>query len=313
VETPISFSPVFDPASSQAAVISNLFLVVLAVCGVILLIVIGMVSVGLVRFRQKPGAEDPAAFFGSRRLEIAWTVGPILIVIWLFVLTARGMRETDPGPNQKPDLIVISHQWWWEARYPKSGVVTANEIHMPAGAVWLVELDSADVIHDFWVAQLARKMDMVPGHPNHIWLEAGKPGTYMGRCAEYCGAQHATMDFLVMAQSTADFETWQQAQARPALASFSNTAGKGAKNFQELTCANCHAIHGTVSTAQVAPDLTHFGSRQTFAAGLVLNTAANLSRWLENPQIIKPGCLMPNLKLSGAQLTNLVSYLEALK
>src|SRR5665213_1378574 len=135
-----SFSPIFDPASAQSAAISGLFLVVLAICGVILLIVVGMVGVGLIRFRQQPGAAEPPSYFGNRKLEIIWTVGPILIIVWLFVLTARGMRQSDPPANREPDLIVISHQWWWEARYPQTGVVTANEIHIPAGAKWLVQL-----------------------------------------------------------------------------------------------------------------------------------------------------------------------------
>src|SRR5471032_497537 len=182
---PASFSPIFDNAWSQAAAISDLFKVVLVICGVILLIVTSMVGVSLIRFRQQAGAAEPRPFFGNRKLEIIWTVGPTLIVICLFVLTARGLRQADPPANQPPDLIVIGHQWWWEVRYPQTGVVTANEIHIPVGRKWLVRLESADVIHDFWVPALARKMQMIPGLTNHIWLEANAPGTYDGTCAEY--------------------------------------------------------------------------------------------------------------------------------
>ena len=160
---PTSFSPVFDTASSQAAAISDLFRMVLVICGVILLIVAGMVGVSLIRFRHRPDAGEPRPYFGNRKLELIWTTGPTLIIILLFVLTARGMRQSDPPANQQPDLIVIGHQWWWEVRYPQTGVVTANEIHIPVGRKWLVHLESADVIHDFWVPALARKMQMIPG------------------------------------------------------------------------------------------------------------------------------------------------------
>jgi len=154
-----SYIPVSDPASAHTEAISHLFITVLVVCVIILLIVIGMVAIGLIRFRQRPGSVDPRPHFGNRKLEPLWTIGPTLIVIWLFILSARGMRDSDPvpPPNQEPDLIIIGHQIWWEARYPKAGVVTANEIHLPTGAKWLVRMESADVIHDFWMLELARK------------------------------------------------------------------------------------------------------------------------------------------------------------
>ena len=194
---------VFQPFSPEAAVISHLFVVVLIVCGVILSIVSGMVGVSLIHFRQQPDKKEPRPYFGNRKLEIIWTVGPTLIIIWFFVLTAGAMRRSDPSVRSEPDLMVIAHQWWWEVRYPQTSVVTANEIHIPVGRKWLVHLESADVIHDFWVPALARKMDVIPGYTNHIWLEASVPGKYAGTCAEYCGAEHAWMRFFVVAESPA--------------------------------------------------------------------------------------------------------------
>jgi cytochrome c oxidase subunit 2 len=310
---PTSFSPVFDTASSQAAAISDLFKMVLAICGVILVIVVGMIGYGLIFFRHKPGSADPAPHFGNRKLEITWTIGPMLIILWLFAMTVSGMRESDPPVNREPDLIVIGHQWWWEVRYPHTGVVTANEIHIPVGQHWLVRMESADVIHDFWVPALARKIQMVPGQTNHIWLEANVPGTYGGNCAEYCGAEHSWMRFVVIAESPVSFDVWLREQETPAALPAADSAENGLKIFQTLTCINCHSIRGVSNVGAAAPDLTHVAGRQFLGAGVLSNTETNLFRWLKNSQNIKPGCFMPNLKLTDAQAGALTGYLETLK
>jgi cytochrome c oxidase subunit II len=304
---------VFHSESLQAAAISNLFILVLIVCAVIFLIVTAMVVSSLVRFRHKPGGLDPAPRHGNWKLETTWTVVPFLTVIWLLALTAKGMKESDPSSNQAPDLLVISHQWWWEARYPRSGVVTANEIHIPVGVRWLVALESADVIHDFWVPRLGPKMDAVPGHLNRLWLEADKPGSYLGTCSEFCGAQHAQMHFLVFAQSVPEFEAWQEQQGKPVPSKLAEPAQEGARIFQQMTCVNCHTIDGTQAKGQTAPDLTHFGGRQTLGAVLRPNNPENLSRWLKNPQDVKPAVLMPDLKLTDIQVSGLTAYLESLQ
>lgn len=305
--------PVFAPFSPEAAGISHLFVIVLVICAVILAVVIGMIGYGLIFFRHQPGAADPAPRFGNRKLEITWTVIPILIVIGLFALTARGMHESDPPVNREPDLVVIAHQWWWEIRYPHTGVVTANEIHIPVGRQWLVRLKSADVIHDFWVPELARKMDVVPGLTNHIWLQASAPGNYAGTCAEFCGAEHAWMRFSVIAQAPADYDAWLEAQKKNAASPDADAAEAGLKLFQTMTCINCHSLRGVSAQADVAPDLTHLAGRKFLGGGILANTETNLFRWLKNPQAIKPGCLMPNLKLTDMQAGELADYLEQLK
>lgn len=272
-----------------------------------------MVVFSLIRFRAQPGAPDPAPGYGNRKLEIFWTVVPCLIVLWLLTLTAQGMRQAYPPADQKPDLLVISHQWWWEARYSQTGIITANEIHIPVGVPWLVGLESADVIHDFWVPRLAPKMDVVPGHPNRLWLEADKPGIYLGTCSEFCGAQHAQMHFLVIAQPPDDFKDWQKRQLTHPAALLDESAQKGSRLFQQLTCVNCHTVNGTEAKGQAAPDLSHFAGRQTLGAVLLPNTPGNLSLWLKNPQALKPAALMPDLKLTEAQVGDLTAYLESLQ
>jgi cytochrome c oxidase subunit 2 len=310
---PTNFSPIFNPASVQAAAISDLFKLVLLICAVILLIVVGMVGISLIRFRHRSGTEEPKSFFGNRKLEIIWTIGPVLVIIWLFALTAQGMRQADPSADREPDLIVIGHQWWWEVRYPRTGVLTANEIHIPVGRKLLVRMESADVIHNFWVPALARKIQMIPGQTNHIWLEANLPGKYEGSCVEYCGVEHSWMRFYVIAESPAAFDAWLAHQKNSATLPTGDPAQAGLKLFQTMTCINCHSIGGVSVAASAAPDLTHVASRQTLGGGVLSGTETNLARWLKNPQAIKPGCFMPDLKLTEAQVTAMVNYLETLK
>jgi cytochrome c oxidase subunit 2 len=264
------------------------------------------------KFRWREGAPDPHQLAGNTRLELIWTAIPCVIVIVLFVLTARTMTISDPPPAPEPDLVIIGHQWWWEARYPKSGVEAANEIHIPVGKPLSLKLDSADVLHEFWVPELARKMTTVPGHPNHIWLQADKAGTYVGMCSEFCGTQHAWMHFLVVAEPQADFDAWEQAQLRPA-AKPTGEAARGLAVFQQQSCVSCHAVNGTGAKARVAPDLTHFASRREIGAGVAVNTPENLRRWLADPQKVKPGVMMPPFNLTEEQINSLVAYFETLK
>ena len=303
--------PVFNPASPQAKAIVDLFWIVLVVCGVILVIVVGLITWSLIHFRGRAGSPEPPQVAGNVPLEAAWTIIPFLTVVFLFVLTARAMNQSDPAPvRADPELVITAHQWWWEARYVKSGAVTANEIHIPTGERWLVRLEAADVIHDFWAPRLGRKMDMIPGHPNYIWLQADAPATFQGACAEYCGTQHAWMRFQVIAEPPADFEKWLRELSSRHPSPGPAPAAQGAKLFAQLTCANCHSVNGTNGQPNVAPDLAHLSQRRTLGAGVLENTPANLLRWLKNPQAIKPGSLMPNLQLSDEQARELGQYLE---
>jgi cytochrome c oxidase subunit 2 len=303
-----------NPQSPQARAIFNLGIVTAIVAVVIFAVVVGIVVYALLRFpRWREGERDPEQGKGNKTIEIVWTAIPLVIVGVLFVLAARTMGISDPPPPPKPDIVVIGHQWWWEARYTNSGAVVANEIHIPVGKAVSLKLDAADVLHEFWVPELARKITSVPGHPNHIWIQADKPDTYIGFCTEFCGTQHAWMHFLLVAESQQEFQKWEQAQLLPAPAPVSQNAQKGLALFEQMTCVNCHAIKGTIASATFGPDLTHVASRKQLAAGIVANTPENLRRWLQDPQQVKVGAKMPNFKFTEEQVAQLADYIETLK
>ncbi|MEJ2009169.1 MAG: cytochrome c oxidase subunit II [Acidobacteriota bacterium] len=306
---------VFSPVSPQALSITHLTWIVAIVAMAILLLVTALVLYAAFKFRRRPSGFEPRQVFGNSRLEKTWTIGALVVVAFLFVVTVRTMRSSDrtPPPGEQPNLVVTAHQWWWEARYPQSGVVTANEIHIPVGRAWLVQLKSADVIHDWWVPDLGRKIDAIPGHPNHFWIQADKPGTYLGTCAEYCGAGHAWMRIRVIAQPEAEFKAWEQHQLEIPPKPTSGDAAAGNKLFDNFTCVYCHAVEGTPAKADVGPDLTHVASRETLAAGRLINTPENLGKWITDPQEYKPGAHMPNFDFSKQQVRDLVAYLETLK
>jgi len=199
--------PTFAPASPQAHALSALFIGVLIVLFAIFLLVTGLVTFMIVRFRDRPGAPEASQTFGWTALEIIWTLIPfgILAVFSVFMMFADHTADPPIPDGRKPDLQIIGHQWWWEINYLASGAVAANEVHIPIGKPILIDLRSADVIHDFWAPELGRKIDAVPGHPNTLWIEADTPGTYLGTCAEFCGVEHAWMRFRVIAQTDADF------------------------------------------------------------------------------------------------------------
>ncbi len=303
-------NPVFSPSSPLSQSIANLFILILAIGGAILLLVMGLVFYSAYKFRARPGQPEPKQDFGRLHLEISWTAAPLLLVLGLLGYSIVVMGVSDPvvsAGEDPPDVTIIGHQWWWEVKYPSSGVVTANEIHIPANKRLLFAVESADVIHDFWVPALGRKMDAIPGRTNYTWQEAIKPGTYLGTCAEFCGLQHAWMRIRVIAQTQEEFDAWVQQQlAVPSIPS-SGEAATGQQLFRELTCVNCHVIN------TVGPNLTHFGSRETLGAGVLTNTPENLAKWLADPQAVKPGIHMPDLNLSQEEINALVAYLEASK
>jgi cytochrome c oxidase subunit 2 len=300
---------VFNPVSPQALSISNLFIFLMVVSLIIILLIVGVLAYTLTHFRYRPGQEEPPPSFGVLRLEVIWTAIPFVLLVFVFIATVSAMELSSPPSdnapdNHHPDLTVIGHQWWWELHYT-SGVVSANEIHIPVGRRFLVALQSVDVIHSLWLPQINGKIDLVPGQTNYMWLQADRAGTYEGSCAEYCGAAHARMRVEVIAQPQAQYLAWQSQQlAAPAAAS--GIAAQGATVYQHLTCLSCHS-------AAIGPDLTHFGSRTTLAALTLTNTPAHLAEWLRDPQAVKPGNHMPNFQLTNSQVQALTAYLESQK
>jgi cytochrome c oxidase subunit 2 len=317
-----------EPNSPLAKAISDLFTITHLVGLGVFLLVTGLVLYAIVRFRAKPGQADPPPVYGHTRLEIAWTVGPALLLVVLFTLMLDTMARSDPNPQPsyrvaevaangapaKPDLIIIGHQWWWEIRYPAAVITTANEIHLPTGRPLLLQLESADVVHDLWVPRLGRKMDLNPGFVQYLTWQADAPGTFFGACAEFCGAEHAWMLVRVIAQTPADFDAWVKSQQQPAaVPAAGSAAARGAQLFTQRTCISCHALNGTTAQALAGPNLTHIGSRETIGAGVLDHTPDNMRKWIQNPQAVKPGIYMPAVQLTDDELSDLVAYMESLK
>lgn len=309
-------APWLRPHSPQVHAIVDLFSQYLIVAAVIFGVVSTLVVYSVVRYRARQGAAEPLQHTGSRRLEAAWTAIPLLVVFTLFVLTLRTMAFVDAPQDggQPPDLVVTGHQWWWEARYPNgpSGpAITANEIHIPLGHRWLVRVEAADVIHDFWAPQLARKIDAVPGRASYVWLEADDPGTYEGTCSEFCGMQHAGMQFEVIAESEAMFAVWLNRQAAPPQPA-SGLAAEGERLFRDRKCGDCHAVSPTDTRSLIGPPLAHIAGRNRLG-GNRRNTPENLALWITNPQSLKPGNRMPNQTLPTPEVQALTAYMEALQ
>ena len=311
---------IFAPQSTPAKSIVHLSLFVLAITGIIFAVVFTLLLYSLLKFRARSASanSEPAQVYGSTQIELAWTIIPVLIVVVLFLATARVLHaiQDAPKPASAVDVTVIGHQFWWEYRYPQLGVVTANELHIPVSdpthpTATFLQLLSADTDHSFWIPELGGKTDLVPNHPNRMWMDPQHTGTFVGQCAQYCGTQHAKMLLRVSVDTPDEFAEWVREQRQPAVADERVLAGK--RVFETTACINCHAINGTVANGRFGPDLTHLMSRTTIAAGAALNTPENLRLWIQNPDAIKHGSLMPAMQLSKSDLDALMGYLETLR
>ncbi len=312
---------IFKPLASPAEFEKNIALFVIAVTAAIFVVVAALIIFTMIRFRRRADdhtRQEPPQVYGSNQIEVAWTVIPILIVFVLIGVTARVVASVENAspPASTLKVTLVGHQWWWEVRYPDFGIITANEIHVPvsrspAKTATYLRLESVDVIHSFWVPQLSGKMDLIPNRDNFLWIDPGEPGTYLGNCAEYCGTQHANMLLRVIAQEPDDFKKWASEQQRPAMENTQPSEAKAA--FESFSCVNCHMVKGTSAIGTFGPDLTHLMSRQTIGAGVLTNTHENLRAWVNDPQVAKPGCLMPSMKLTDQQLDQVIAYLEGLR
>jgi cytochrome c oxidase subunit 2 len=311
---------IFSPESVPARSIHQLSMFVLAISAGIFLVVFCLIAYASFRFRRRADDDgsEPAQIYGSNPVEVAWTTVPLLIVVVLALATARVIHEIQDAPRPKAALEaqVIGHQWWWEIRYPKLGILTANELHVPVSgslkrAPTFIELRSADVAHSFWVPRLAGKTDLIPNRVNQMWIEPTRTGLFLGQCAEYCGTEHAKMLLRVYVHTPEDFARWVNEQK--ALAASDPTAAAGRLVFERTACINCHTLNGTVGDGRFGPDLTHLMSRETLGSGALKNSPENLHAWIKSPAQFKPGVLMPAMNLSGPELEQLVAYLVTLK
>jgi len=282
------------------------------------------------RYRRRPGDVDPPQIHGHKRLEIAWTILPAVVLAVVAVPTIQTIFYNANSPEPGAMTVnAVARQWWWEFRYPHptdadEEVITANELHIPVNEVVNLELDSRDVLHSFWIPKLAGKVDMIPNHTNRMWIEADDPGEYMGQCAEFCGVAHAAMRFRVIAESREEFDAWLLRQAAPAFDSPDPLAIEGKTLFEDRAqCFTCHTVAGVKKARGTrGPNLTHMASRGHIAAGLYENTQANLRMWLMDPEAAKPGNIMardaivytdPDMELTEAQVSALVAFLQSLK
>jgi cytochrome c oxidase subunit 2 len=315
----MSPTSIFAPASTPAEAIAGLSVLVLGMTGAIFVLVCGLLVYALVRFRgTRDDGPEPAQVYGSNQVELAWTVVPMLIVVVLFLATARVItRVQNVGrPDGAMDVVAVGHQFWWEFRYPVSHVVTANELHVPVSdpahaSPTFITLLSADTDHSFWVPRLAGKTDLIPNRINRTWIEPTETGLYLGQCAQYCGTQHAKMLLRVYVETREAFDRWIAGQSRPAQAD--DAVSSGRRIFQTTSCINCHSIAGTVANGRFGPDLTHLMSRDTLGSGVLPNTPENLRLWIRNPDAVKPGSRMPAMNLNEQELEAVTAYLASLR
>jgi cytochrome c oxidase subunit II len=312
--TPMSM---FSDASDAAASVSKLGWFMIWLSAAIFALVVALMVGGILRNRSRSATEVDLEDKGAGWLIWGGAVFPGVVLLALFVVSMMAMSRF-PARNPAVTIRVVGHQWWWEAVYesPDHRVQfrTANEIHIPVGRPARLLLTSADVIHSFWVPRLQGKLDVIPGDTNDLRIVAKHAGRYVGACAELCGVQHANMGILVVADDPATFARWTAAQRAPAAAPADSIAAAGRRLFVGGPCVQCHTVRGTSAAGQLAPDLTHFGSRTTLAAGTLPNELGNLEGWIANPQSIKPGTKMPTITAySGAELVAVATYLSSLK
>ncbi|HKB93471.1 MAG TPA: cytochrome c oxidase subunit II [Gaiellaceae bacterium] len=309
------------PHSHQARDIASLFWWMMTGAWVGLGLIVGMLLLSWVRRGRRGTPADPADPHPGQKL--GWTVVlglgvvlPLAVVTTLFVVSDVFVMQTTSAPaasSTRLTVHVIGHQWWWEFRYPGTTAVTANELHIPVGTPVNVVVGTADVIHSFWVPELNRKIDTIPGTKNRVLLYADKPGVYRGQCAEYCGLQHAHMALEVFADPPAKFRAWLANEEKDARAPTTALQRKGRSVFLQGPCSSCHTIRGTSAAGYLGPDLTHLASRTTLAADTIPNRKGYLGGWIMDSQHIKPGNEMPDINLTGPQLQAVLAYLESLK
>ncbi len=298
------------------------------------------------RYRGKPDDPEPAQVHGNTMLEIIWTAIPALVLAVIAVPTVRAIFESYKVPaGDALEVEVIGHQWWWEFRYPQEGLVTANELHVPQGRTVTLKMTTKDVLHSFWIPQLAGKRDVFNNRTTTLWFNADSAGYYSGQCAEFCGIQHGKMAFHVVVESPEEFDAFVaglkatapvdsapadsaavagrlggsaagQVQAGDttvttlaAQAPVAAEADSGGKLFQ-ARCTICHSLNAMETRQMIGPNLANVGSRRHIAAGTLLNTDANLAAWIQDPQKLKVGVLMQNLGLTSEQAAMVAAYLR---
>jgi cytochrome c oxidase subunit II len=292
---------ILDGAGSEGHRLAGVWWLLLLLAAVVALLVLSLIVVALLR------RENPSRWSDDRWIVAGGVVLPVVVLTVLAVATVQATADLRVRHDDEVRIEVIGKRWWWDVRYPGEGVVTANEVHVPVGEPLVIGLDSDNVTHSLWLPDLAGKVDLIPGQHNTLRFTVRRAGTYRGLCAEYCGLEHARMQFVLVAESPDAYASWLDKQRAPA------TGGPTAAMFEATSCAGCHTIRGTDARGTKGPDLTHVAGRRFLAANTVDNTAADLRRWIAHPQSLKPGALMPDVPLTNPQLRALVAYLRSLR
>jgi cytochrome c oxidase subunit II len=304
---------VLAPHGPEARAIAQLWWVMAGGAVLIWLFVIGC---ALYAARVRPRAHED--FAGTALIAVGGVVLPVVVLSPLLIYSFLLARAPATVAGDALRMEVTGHRWWWEVRYFPPGadepVIGANEVRLPAGQPVEMTLRARDVIHSFWIPNLAGKTDMIPGRVNRMVIEAETPGVFRGQCAEYCGGPHALMAFYAVAMTPRDFEAWLEREARPAMAPQQEPLAQGHELFLESGCGTCHTIRGTPARGQLGPDLTHVGGRVSLAAGILPNNVGSIAGWIADTQHLKPDNLMPSFDIfSGSELRALAAYLESLQ
>lgn len=325
-----------NPGGPVARMQLSLFMLTTWIMVGVFVVVAGLLVYAIVKFRDKGAAsvdadesvageqtaatkeeELPPQFEGDSRLEILLTIIPFILLIIMAIPTVNLNFALAADPEGDPlNVRVVGHQWWWEFEYSDLDIVTGNELRIPTGRPVVLSIESADVIHKFWVPRLAGKLDAIPGRVNKKWIQADEPDVYWGQCAEMCGTHHANMRMRVVALPPDEFDQWVANFGRGPVTDTPEqlaAAERGRELFETRACFACHTIEGTTAQGKIGPNLTDFGGRLTVAAGMMENTRENLTRWIADPQGVKPGSGMPRVAMSDDELADLVTYLHSLK
>jgi cytochrome c oxidase subunit 2 len=313
-----------NPTGPNAAALSHLWWLLFWVCSAVFVFTLIGLAIAIKKGRRERDLNpvlnpSPQTLKRKRNVVIsAVTLSTIILFVFLISSYSTGRSLTaDLGKKNGLSIEVTGRQWWWEVRYndvdASNIFMTANEIHIPVGVPVLFTLRGGDVIHSFWVPNLAGKKDLIPGKVSTMWLQADKPGVYRGQCAEYCGLQHARMAFWIVADPQDQFNAWRQNQTQTSIPPSTDTQKRGQQVFLSSTCVMCHAIGGTNAASNFGPNLTHVASRNTIAAATVPNTHDHLARWIADSQQYKPGNKMPQNNLGQDDLNAVVDYLQSLK
>ncbi len=309
---------IFEPHSDYADDLWGLLQKILIPAAIVFVLVEGALVYALIKFRQRPEHGRPQQVHGHTVLEIGWTIAPAVVLAFIAVPTVETIFKTQaPAPESALHVHVIGHQFWWEFQYPDLGVTTANEVWVPVNQTVNLQETSADVIHSFWIPAMGGKRDVVPNHVNNIWFTPSGTGTFLGQCSEFCGASHANMRARLMSVSPEDFQKWVQDQKTP-VGQPPDNAPDTVKHGATLVapCAGCHTIEGNPlnGNQKVGPNLSHVGSRTTFAAGVFELNKDNLHHWVQNAPSMKPGIKMPAFpNINDADADAIADYLLSLK